>query len=332
MKLQQRIQVLSELGKYILKDSEIWREAKQKAEIENPWFTQKYIDLAVENIATHFLNESILIEFTNNYTAYQKESSAKKVGIIMAGNIPLVGFHDILCVFLSGHIAIVKTSSKDNVLMTFLIHKLIDLNKEVSNYIFIAERLVNCDAYIATGSNNSAKHFEYYFSKVPHIIRRNKTSVAILTGTESETDLDNLANDVHLYFGLGCRNVTKIYVPKNYDFLSLLTAFKKYENNSLFHKFKNNYDYQLSILILNNQYYMSNDSIILFENKSEFSPISILHYEFYENFQIVLNNLKSNENIQCIVGKGYTNFGESQYPKISDFADGVDTMQFLLSF
>lgn len=331
MKLQQRIQVLSELGKYLLEDAEILTEIKQKAEFENPWFSQLYIDLAVENIAKYFLNEDILKDFSIGYKIETKESPAKKIGIIMAGNIPLVGFHDLLCVFLSGHIAMVKTSSKDNVLMTHIIKKLIDFKEEVSNHIFIAERLTNCDAYIATGSNHSAKHFEYYFSKVPHLIRRNRTSVAILTGNESETDLQNLANDVHLYFGLGCRNVTKIYVPKDYDFLPLLTAFTKYNSNSLFHKFKNNYDYQLSILILNNQYYMSNDSIILSENKSEFSPISVLHYAFYENLQNVLNDLKSNENIQCIVGKNYTNFGASQYPKISDFADGVNTMNFLLN-
>lgn len=328
MKLQQRIKILSELGKYIFSDSEKWTEIKLKAEIENPWFTQQNIEIACKNIAQFFLKEEILNDFASSYNISDNTNN-KKVGIVMAGNIPLVGFHDLMCVFLSGKIAVVKTSSKDHVLMNHIIEKMIQIDETVSKFIFIADRLNNCDAYIATGSNNSAKHFEYYFSKSPNIIRRNRTSVAILTGNETEKELENLADDIYLFFGLGCRNVTKLFVPKNYNFVPLLNIFKKYNHYSQFHKFKNNYDYQLSILILNNQYYMTNNSIILTENNSEFSPISMLHYEFYDDVEVISSSLSKNNNIQCIVGSQFIKFGESQSPNITDFADGVNTMKFL---
>jgi hypothetical protein len=187
----------------------------------------------------------------------------------------------------------------------------------------------NCDAYIATGSNNSSRYFEYYFRKYPSIIRKNRTSVAILTGRETEEELEGLADDVHLYFGLGCRNVTKIYVPRNYDFLPLLSAMGKYNYLINHHKYKNNYDYNLAIHILNNQYYMSNDSLLLVENMAPFSRISQLHYEFYTDEQAVRQQVKENENIQCLVSYADTDFGAAQRPGICDYADGTDTMQFL---
>jgi hypothetical protein len=189
----------------------------------------------------------------------------------------------------------------------------------------------NCDAYIATGSNNSSRYFEYYFAKYPSIIRKNRTSAAILTGKETIEELEKLADDVYQFFGLGCRNVTKIFVPKDYDFVPLLNAFKKYDHLIDHHKYKNNYDYNLAIHILNKQYYMTNGSIILVENESPFSPISQLHYEYYTDENGVREKLKEDQNIQCIVSKKDIGFGEAQCPGVYDYADGVDTMEFLKS-
>jgi hypothetical protein len=207
--------------------------------------------------------------------------------------------------------------------------KLAEWDEEVNELISFAEMLKNCDAYIATGSNNSAGYFEYYFGKFPHIIRRNRTSAAILTGNESTQDLLNLSDDVYLYFGLGCRNVTKIYVPKNYDFVPLLNAFRKYNYLADHHKYKNNYDYNLALHLLNKKYYMSNDSILLVEEARLFSPISQLNYEFYEDKTETLASLNGNEDLQCRVGHGFIPFGQSQLPAVDAYADGKDTLAFL---
>jgi hypothetical protein len=200
------------------------------------------------------------------------------------------------------------------------------LNEEIS----IADQLKGCYAYVATGSNNSSRYFDYYFNKYPHIIRKNRTSVAILTGNETIEDLAALADDVYLYFGLGCRNVTKIYVPANYDFLPLLESFKKYNWTFDHNKYKNNYDYQLAVMLINKMYYMSNGSLLLQENKSFFSPISQLHYEYYDDKKTVEESLADHPDIQCIVGKGHIPFGEAQHPALDDYADKADTLQFLL--
>ncbi|HYM94807.1 MAG TPA: acyl-CoA reductase, partial [Chitinophagaceae bacterium] len=189
--------------------------------------------------------------------------------------------------------------------------------------------LKGCDAYIATGSNNTSRYFEYYFGKYPHIIRHNRTTVAILTGNETNEDLEKLADDVCLYFGLGCRNVTKIYVPKGYDFIPLLKAFKKYNHLTDHHKYKNNYDYNLTLQILNKKFYMTNDSILLVEGASLFSPISQLNYEYYTDKKALALSLKNHPDLQCIVGEGQVSFGQAQCPLVSDFADGVDTLRFL---
>ena len=256
-------------------------------------------------------------------------SIPKKIGIVMAGNIPLVGFHDLLCVFISGHKALIKASAKDEVLIKHLVQKLNEWNSEINELVAFQEMLKNCDAYIATGSNNSARYFEYYFSKYAHIIRRNRTSVAVLDGNETGEDLERLADDVHLYFGMGCRNVTKIFVPNDYDFIPMLTAFKKYNYFKDHHKYKNNYDYHLALHILNGKFYMTNESIILVENPSLFSPISQLNYEFYAHKNLVGEKIRSLNDLQCAVGHDYIPFGESQLPSLSDYADGIDTMKFL---
>jgi hypothetical protein len=331
MNLQQRKELLIRLGSYLQNTDDQWEAIRQRAYAENNWFIPEFIDLSVKNIAQNFLAPGKLDQLITRYQIPENNPNPKKVGIVMAGNIPLVGFHDLLCVFLSGHYALIKASSRDQVLIAHLQKKLIEWNPQVEQYIVLKEMIRHCDAYIATGSNNSSRYFEYYFGKYPSIIRKNRTSVAVLTGNETREELEKLADDVYQYFGLGCRNVTKIFVPKDYDFIPLLTAFKKYNRLIDHNKYKNNYEYNLAIHILNHQYYMSNESILLVENESPFSPIGQLHYEFYTNENAVREKLKNNENIQCIVGRNGISFGGAQCPDVYDYADGVDTMSFLMN-
>lgn len=332
MDLQQRLNLLVELGEYMLSPADPWLGAKEKAYRENGWFIPEFIDKSTSAIASAFLSRNNLEALVKRYNIPSQKRDPANVGIVMAGNIPLVGFHDFLCTFISGHHQTVKLSSKDNVLLPHLIGWLLARAPELNTRIRMADMLKGCDAYIATGSNNSARYFEYYFSKFPHIIRKNRTGVAILSGNETPAQLEALADDVYLYFGLGCRNVTKIFVPAGYNFEALLEAFRKY--NYLFdhNKYKNNYDYQLALLLLNNKYYMTNGSIILQEDGSLFSPISLLNYEFYEDPAPLIAGLKTNNAVQCLVGAGGLPFGAAQQPGLTDYADGVDTLQFLLSF
>ncbi|GAA4750871.1 acyl-CoA reductase [Flavisolibacter ginsenosidimutans] len=311
-------------------DDEGWQNAKRKATAENPWFIPEFINLSVNNIVEQFLSEEALQGLIGRYKITEP-LQPKKVGIVMAGNIPLVGFHDLMCTLLTGHYAMIKPSSKDEALVTFLIKKLKELNPDAIPYFTVSEMLKGCDAYIATGSNNSSTYFQYYFSKYPHIIRKNRTSVAVLTGNETDVELAALADDVYQFFGLGCRNVTKIFVPRNFNFERLLTVFEKYDYLTDYQKYKNNYDYHLAILLLNHKPYMSNESLLLVEDSSVFSPISQLNYEYYSDWESLKQRLKDTEQIQCVVSKDSVAFGAAQQPSICDFADGVDTVEFLLS-
>ncbi len=332
MNLQYRINLLARLGEYILShdsDAIRWHQAKEKAGQENSWFIPEFIDLSSTNIARFFLQKDILEKWAASYQLPSVNPQPKTIGIVMAGNIPLVGFHDFLCVFVSGHKAMIKTSSKDETLIRHLVNKLTEWEPEVADLVQFSEMLKGCDAYIATGSNNSSGYFEYYFGKYPHIIRRNRTSVAILAGDETKEELEKLADDVYLYFGLGCRNVTKIYVPEGYDFVPLLHAFKKYEYLADNHKYKNNYDYNLALHILNKRLFMSNPSLLLVEDSSFFSRVSQLNYEFYTGIDKLTETLKGRPELQCIVGRRFTSFGESQHPSITEYADGVDTLNFV---
>ena len=330
MNLQKRIEILQSLQKYLSVNDEEWQNIKTKASFHNGWFTKTFIDLAVQNICTEFLQKEKLEKWAAHYHL-DDNVGGKNIGIVMAGNIPLVGFHDFLSVFISGHKQTIKLSSKDDILLKHLIEKMTEWEPSLKAYISFAEMLKGCDAYIATGSNNSARYFEQYFSKYQNIIRRNRTAVAILSGNETADELKLLSDDVHQYFGLGCRNVTKLYVPKGYDFVPLLSAFDNYKYFADHHKFKNNYDYQLSIALLNNIFYMTNGSALLLENDAIFSAISQLNYSFYEDEKKLLSQLTDNEDIQCICGHAGIAFGQAQCPGLMDYADGVDTMQFLLT-
>ncbi len=329
MKLRNRIEILQRLKDYLTDKNHEWESVKQRASIANGWFTPDFIDLSVKNIVTEFLDEAKLLAWVNHYHI-DDNINPKNVGIVMAGNIPLVGFHDFLCVFVSGHKQTIKLSSKDDILLKHIVEKMFHWDAATNEHIVFASMLKGCDAYIATGSNNSARYFDYYFAKYPSIIRRNRTSAAILSGNETTEELEKLSADIHIYFGLGCRNVTKIYVPENYDFVPLLQSFNCYKYFTDHHKYRNNYDYNLSLLILNNRFYMTNESIILVENSSLFSPIAQLNYEFYKNIDETLMSLKASTDVQCIAGTDVP-FGQSQSPSLMDYADGVDSMQFLLT-
>ena len=330
MNLQKRIELLQRLQKYLLANDEEWQNIKIKASFHNGWFTLEFIDLAIKNICAEFLQKEKLEQWAMHYHL-DDNVGGKNTGIVMAGNIPLVGFHDFLCVFISGHKQTIKLSTKDDILLKHLVERMIEWEPELKSKVEFAELLKGCDAYIATGSNNSARYFEQYFSKYPNIIRRNRTAVAILTGGETTEELNLLADDVHQYFGLGCRNVTKLFVRVGYEFVPLLRAFDKYKYFEDHHKFKNNYDYQLSIALLNNIFYMTSGSALLLENDAIFTAISQLNYSFYDEEKKVFELLKGNEDIQCICGRLGIAFGQAQKPALLEYADGVDTMQFLLT-
>lgn len=330
MKLKERISALVQLGNYMRSADEQWVEVKERAFGANNWFIPQFIDLASQNIADIFLAEKNLEDLAARYGIPEENLQPKKVGIVMAGNIPMVGFHDLMCAFLTGHHAYIKPSGKDEVLMKHMAEKLNSLSGP-EHPVVVAEMLKGCDAYIATGSNNSSRYFDYYFGKYPNIIRRNRTSVALLTGKETGGELDQLADDVHQYFGLGCRNVTKLLVPTGYDFIPLLEAFKKYSFFENHHKYKNNYDHNLAMHILNNRFYMTNgSSMLLVEDEALFSPIAQLHYAFYSSAEEAEAILQKEGSIQCIVGHQHTPFGEAQNPAIDVFADGIDTLKFLV--
>ncbi|MFM7645636.1 MAG: acyl-CoA reductase [Sphingomonadales bacterium] len=329
MNLPQRISLLARLGEYLLSNTPSWQAAQLKAEQQNGWFTGTFIDHAVQHMARYWLTRPVLDQWTQAEQVPNQQDNPKTVAIVMAGNIPLVGFHDWLCVFLTGHRALIKLSSKDAVLLPHLLEKLQEWEPACASWTQVAERLNGADAYIATGSNNSSRYFSYYFGNHPHIIRKNRTAVALLSGQESASELGALADDVHMYFGMGCRNVTKLYVPFGYDFVPLLQAFKKYAHLSDHHKYKNNYDYHLALQILNKNFYMTNDTILLVEQQSLFAPLAQLHYEFYGHVSETPSNILAQPDLQCLVGEGGLPFGSSQQPMVDTYADGVNTMAFL---
>lgn len=328
LNLQERTEILLRLKDYILSEDADWKNIQRRASEANAWFVPEFITHAVQQIAEAYLNKEKLLEWVRHYNVPAQQQKPYNIGIVMAGNIPLVGFFDFLCVFISGHIQTIKLSSKDNILLKHFTDKMTEWNEAVALHVQYAEILKGCDAYIATGSNNSARYFEYYFKKYPHIIRKNRTSVAIVRGDETTGELEKLADDVYLYFGMGCRNVTKIYVPKEYDFKPLLDVFKKYDHLIENHKYKHNYDFNLAMHIVNQKFYMTNGSVLLSENDSPFSPISQLHYQFYSTPEEIYARLNPEE-IQCITGIEKMPFGAAQTPSLYDYADGVDTMAFL---
>jgi len=331
MLLDKKIELLERLGHYMLSDDPAWIQAREKASLENPWFTPEFIALASQHIALNYLHPHKLQEWLNPYAErLHQPVHPRKIGLVMAGNIPMVGFHDLLCGWISGHSLWIKYASRDRVLIPFLVEKLKEWADEPL-MIFDADLLKGCDAYIATGSQNTSRYFEYYFGKYPHIIRRNRTSVAILDGTESTDELQLLAKDICTYFGLGCRNVTKLFVPEGYEFQALGHALQAYAYFLDHRPYRHNFDYYLSIYLLNHQPHQMLGHIILKPDPALFSPVSVVLYETYSEPGKLSRSLLNDASIQCVVGKGFIPFGQAQFPGLSDYADGVDTLAFLLS-
>jgi hypothetical protein len=329
MNLQARIKGFVALGQQLSDtNNALLIEAKSAAYQQNAWFLPEFIDQAIQQIREQFLQQKDLEEWTAAYPSLSDNPTHLKVGIVMAGNIPLVGFHDLLSTLIAGHTAVIKRSSKDQVLMDFIIASLIQINPAFEAQIMVQEQLKNCDAYIATGGNTAGNYFEYYFGKFPHIIRKNKTSIAILDGTETLSELASMADDCMLYYGMGCRNVTQIWVPEDYDFIPFLTALKKYNYLQDQHKYKHNYDYQLALMMMGKKLYMDSGGVLMSENPSPFAAISQIHYQQYPLGSIPTFNM---DEIQCVVGKNQLPFGSLQKPLLAQYADGVDSLAFLTS-
>ncbi len=335
MNLQNRIDALSTLGEFIKNptNNDQITEWAYRAHGQNNWFTNENVLEALYNIADGYLQKKSLIAFVHQYQLEDSPKVVKKVGLILAGNIPAVGFHDVLMVLLSGHECLVKLSSQDTYLMKALVGilQIADPNLKIS----FVDRLNDVDVLVATGSDNTFRYFEYYFRNIPHVIRQNRTSVGILTGKETADELLSLGKDITAYYGLGCRNVSKLYVPENYQFNFFYESIESLGDIFLHHKYKNNYDYNKSIYLVNGVAHLDNGFVLLKESNDLVSPISVLFYETYKDEADLKQKIGQNKHkIQCIVSKNawFENsfvFGNSQVPSLYDFADGFDTLSFL---
>lgn len=301
----------------------------RKQFVLNGWFTEEAVRFSLKALGEELKKEQ-LERFTQNYC---HSSTPKKIGVIMAGNLPLVGFHDFLCVLLSGNKIIIKLSSDDKTLLPALIDILIKLLPELSEFIEISVGKIGAiDAIIATGSGNSMRYFESYFGHLPHLFRKNRTSLAVLDGTESNEELEALGKDIFTHFGLGCRNVSKLLIPEDFDLNRFFSAIVPYGEIVNHHKYANNYDYNKAIYLMNLEKMLDNNFLLLKESDELFSPLAVLYYQRFKNQEEVNNYIeKEKENLQVIVGHEYHQIGTAQCPTLFDFADGIDTMAWLQS-
>jgi hypothetical protein len=327
---------LQKLNQYFLKE---YRICIKDAELFNHWFSEDNLHFALQSWSEALQKEQLeawTIDYEMDF--FEHDRGPKTVAIIMAGNIPLVGFHDLLSVLIAGHKALVKPSSDDAKLIPFICQMLIAIDKEFASLIELADGQVkNFDAVIATGSNNSSRYFESYFGKYPHIIRKNRSSVAVLSGEESKAELERFGEDIFRYFGLGCRNVSKVYLPQDFEIQNLFEAFYKYSYVGDNNKYGNNYDYNRAIYLMEQHEFLENGFFIIKESEKLHAPVSVLHYERYDKLEEVQKELESQASeIQCLVSEidafeSSVAFGESQKPKLWDYADNVDTLAFLRS-
>ena len=305
----------------------------------NGWFTPEFVSHALVSLGKSLKPEK-LEKWVNDYREDLKQVVVPKtVAVIMAGNVPAVGFHDFLSVLISGHKLLAKLSSDDEKLMPAIADVLMEIEPGFKESIdFTDAQLKNFDAVIATGSNNSSRYFDYYFGKYPNIIRRNRNGVAVLTGTETEEELNALADDVFLYYGLGCRNVAKLFVPAGYDFIPLMDVLSTRKEIADNNKYFNNYEYNKAIFMINGTEHFDTGNLLLTENSSFASPVSVLHFTYYQNPDNLKNELLVNhDKIQCVASnsefiQNSIPLGHTQAPELWDYADGVDTLKFLLSF
>ena len=331
--LQKRIDAFAELGRRLatLPDWQL-DDWSRRAMSFNGWFTPESVKAAINGIVA-YLEPAGLQAWAARYPIESQQP--KTIGIVMAGNIPLVGMHDMLCVLICGHTLQGKLSSQDPFLPKAVMTLLTEIEPGFANKIHFVERLQGFNAVIATGSNNSARYFDFYFSKYPHIIRKNRHSCAILKGDEPEEELRKLGSDIFLYYGLGCRNVSKLYVPEGYNFSKLLDSTAQYKEVANNHKYNNNYDYHKAVFLVNSIPHLDTGYLLLNENEALSSPISVVYYEQYSSEQQLVPRIEAlREELQCIVSHqgwfpGSIPTGTAQEPRIDDYADGVDTMAFL---
>lgn len=351
MDLEKRIAAFELLGAVLRDPKGVSNAVIEKASKKNGWFTEENVRLAIASLG-EMLDGGKLRKWMDRYPQGKRQKAkgiseqpeAKKIGVIMAGNIPLVGFHDFLCVLMSGNVFVGKLSSEDEILLPEVAKILTGIEPGFKNRIHFTDQPFNKTkdifAFIATGSNNSARYFEYYFGKYPHIIRKNRNSVAVLDGTETDPDLKNLGKDIFQYFGMGCRNVSKLYVPKDYNldkFFASIVDFGEVINHN---KYYNNHQYYRTIYLLNSEKFLDNNFLMLKESEQIASPVATLYYERYTSKEDLLGKVKKQqENIQCfaanpklqVSGFKLIPFGNAQCPELWDYADGVDTMEFLLN-
>lgn len=335
MTLEQRKIAFKSLGQFLQTPDEQLEQLINHAHRYNAWFTPEETKKAVNGISKMLNSNDLDIWFTN----IKEVSESKSVGLVLAGNIPLVGFHDIISVLSTGHIALIKSSSQDKSLIPYFLQKLIEFEPKFKEQVKFIDRLEGFDAVIATGSTNTSRYFEYYFRKVPHIIRKNRNSIAVLTGNETKEELHQLGHDIFDYFGLGCRNVSKIYVPQGYEFSTFFESIESYKNIGNHHKYCNNYDYNKSIYLINGEKHFDNGFLLVKKDEKMSSPLAVLYYEEYTDLSTVETDIDGlSDHIQCVVANKKLNisnqqvgFGESQQPRLWDYADGINTIDFLLS-
>jgi len=344
MNLEERIKSFSELGEILRNElngntdggtrrglSVNINTLIENQHINNQWFTPENVRTSLKAIADE-LTEDNLIRWTDAYPELKRKIKPVTAGVIMAGNIPLVGFHDFLSVLISGNRIIAKTSSKDSELILFLSDLLCSVNPSFRSLIeFATGTLTNFDLIIATGSNNSSRYFDYYFGRYPNIIRKNRNSIAIIEGDETKEELEELGIDIFQYFGLGCRNISKVYLPSGYEISELVKHWDRFAGVIKNSKYANNYDFNKAVYIVNKEYFYDTGYLLLKESKNLSSPVSVLYYDFYKSKTAVKQESEHlKEMIQCIVGRHDIPFGRAQLPKLWDYADGVDTIEFLL--
>ncbi|TWR25309.1 acyl-CoA reductase [Mucilaginibacter achroorhodeus] len=328
------VNTFSELGKLLVAPDAELNQIIETERNYNAWFTPESVRSAVTAVG-EMLNPADLEEWLGRYPNAARGN--KKVGLVLAGNIPMVGFHDVLCVLVTGNYALIKASSQDARLIRYVLNKLIEIDPAYAGQFSFVERLEGFDAIIATGSNNTSRYFEYYFGKVPNIIRKNRNSIALLTGTESTEELSALGHDIFDYFGLGCRNVSKLLVPEGYNFNKFFELIEHFAPIIHHHKYNNNYDYNKSVYLVNRDEHLDNGFLMVKRDEKLTSPLSVVFYETYTSLQEAEDILlQQSDSLQCIVTDAklsvpnqVVTFGESQRPKLWDYADGVDTMDFL---
>lgn len=329
--INERVGLLSKLGDELSENTN-WREDLiQNARGYNAWFTPEMVSHALNRLVHDFLREDSLNEWIKTYSL---SAHQKNVGLILAGNIPLVGVHDIISTFLIGHRAHIKTSSKDQFLVQALVNKLIELDPRVEAFFLMTDQLKTVDALIATGSNNSFRYFEHYFKDVPHLLRKSRSSLAVITGSETQEELDLLAEDIFLYFGLGCRSVSKIFLPSGYDILQVRSSMERWSHLLDHDKYKNNYDYSYAIYMMNKTPFYALGPGVFLESKELHSRISCVHFEYYDDLKQIEEYLHRNQqHIQSVYTSNSTlngaPLGTAQAPQLNDYADNVDTLQFL---